>query len=193
MYFWTLHQIKMMKKNTVSILSHMINICTLSSCHPPNTFKGIPKRSNSFSQTNLMKSVTNIASYQNSIFLIKIIKPTKCTLQLINLVQKMENSFPIQNENRKNRVPRLIIFYPAIKVLKSILKNSLPILYTNERMTSLFNDQSMTVIKRPKNMKDIVVRAILDNPLFNGGFKALLDNRRLLYKHSTNTDSFLVP
>lgn len=60
-------------------------------------------------------------------------------------------------------------------------------------MTSLFNDPSMTVIKRPKNMKDLVVRAILDNPLFNGGFKALSDKRGLLYKHSTNTDSVLVP
>lgn len=44
-------------------------------------------------------------------------------------------------------------------------------LYTNERMTGLFNDPSMTVIKRQKNMKDIVVRAILDNPLLNGGLK----------------------
>lgn len=112
MYFWTIHQIRMMKKNTVSILSDMINICTLSSCHPPNTFKGIPKRSNSFSQTNLMKSVTNIASYQNSIFLIKIIKPTKCTLQLIKLVQKMENSFPIQNENRQKQGSASYYFLP---------------------------------------------------------------------------------
>lgn len=51
----------------------------------------------------------------------------------------------------KSRVPRLTPYSPAITVLKSILK----------KMTGLFNDPSMTVIKRPKNMKDIVVRAIL--------------------------------
>lgn len=57
-------------------------------------------------------------------------------------------------------------------------------------MTGLFNDPSMTVIKRPKNMKNIVVKAILDNPLLNGGFKTLSDKTSLLYKHRTNTDSF---
>lgn len=87
------------------------------------------------------------------------------------IVTKKKKYFAIQKETDKSSVPRLTTYYPAIKVLKSILKNSLPIFYTNERMTGLFNDPLMTVIKRPKNMKNIVVKAILDNPLLNGGFK----------------------
>lgn len=101
MYFWTLHQIKMMKKNTVSILSHMIIISTISSCHPPYTFKGIPKLSNNFSQTNLMKSLTNSASLQNPIFLIKVIKLTKCNLQLIKLLQKWKTLLQYKKNRQK--------------------------------------------------------------------------------------------
>lgn len=122
MYFWTLHQIKMMKKNTVSILSHMIIISTISSCHPPYTFKGIPKLSNNFSQTNLMKSLTNSASLQNPIFLIKVIKPTKCNLQLIKLLQKWKTRLQYKKKTDKSGVPRHTTFYPAIKVLKASLK-----------------------------------------------------------------------
>lgn len=101
MFFWTLHQIKMMKKNTVSILSHMIIISTISSCHPPYTFKGIPKLSNNFSQTNLMKSLTNSASLQNPIFLIKVIKLTKCNLQLIKLLQKWKTLLQYKKNRQK--------------------------------------------------------------------------------------------
>lgn len=87
------------------------------------------------------------------------------------VTNKSKSLLQYKKKTDKRRVPRLTTYYPAITVLKSILKNCLPILYTNERMTGLFNDPSMTVIKRPKNMKDIVVRAILDHPLLNGGFK----------------------
>lgn len=110
--------------------------------------------------------------------------------KIVTKNKNKKKSFAIQKETDKSRVPRLTTYNPAIKVLKSILKNSLPIFYTDERMTGLFNDPSMTVIKRQRNLKDIEVRAILDNPLLYGGFKALSDKRRLLYKHSTNTDSF---
>ena len=44
--------------------------------------------------------------------------------------------------------------------------------------------------RRPRNLKDMVVRTKLTNPLPNGGFKICTDGRCLMCKHSASTDSF---
>lgn len=66
----------------------------------------------------------------------------------------------------------------------SILRNILPILYTYERMADLFKNPSLAAIKRPGNLKDMVVRAILDNPLLNGGFKKNSETCMLHFGHA---------
>lgn len=62
----------------------------------------------------------------------------------------------------------------------------MPIIYTNERMADLFKDPRVAAFKRPRNLKNMVERARLDNPLLNGGFKICSDARFLLCKHNTN-------
>ena len=60
-------------------------------------------------------------------------------------------------------------------------------------MAELFKDPPMAAFRRPRNLKDMVVRAKLDNPLPNGGFKTCSDTRCLMCKHSTDTDKFTSP
>ncbi|XP_065938446.1 uncharacterized protein [Magallana gigas] len=78
----------------------------------------------------------------------------------------------------KSRIPLVTTYHPALKNLNSILRNNLSILYTNERMADLFKDPPMAAFKRPRNLKDMVVRARLDNPMPNGG-----DLRRRINNH----------
>lgn len=59
----------------------------------------------------------------------------------------------------KNRVPLVTTYYPALKNLNSILRDNLPIVYTNEKMADLFKDPPMATLQRPRNIKDMVVRA----------------------------------
>ncbi|XP_052708956.1 uncharacterized protein LOC128183834 [Crassostrea angulata] len=164
-----------------------------SSCQPPHTFRGIPK--------GLTTRIRRISS-SNEIFeeQCRKLKPHQCyegykahTVQsAIDEIITKDRKTLLQYKEKtdKSRVPLVTTYHPALKTLNSILRNNLPILYTNERMADLFNDPPMAAFKRPRNLKDMVVRARLDNPLPNGGFKTCSDARCLLCKHSTNADSF---
>jgi hypothetical protein len=44
----------------------------------------------------------------------------------------------------------------------------------------------MAAFRRPRNLNDMMVRAKLDNPLPNGGFKTYSDAQCQLYKHNTD-------
>lgn len=90
---------------------------------PPYNFKGIPKLSNNLIQTNLMKSLMNTASYQNPICLIKVIKPTKCNLQLIKLLQKTRKLFcNTKRKQTKAGFRVLLPITPPLQSLKASLK-----------------------------------------------------------------------
>lgn len=51
----------------------------------------------------------------------------------------------------------------------------------------------MAAFKRPRNLKDMVVRAKLKNPLPNDGFETCSKTRCLLCKHSSDSDDFYSP
>ena len=51
----------------------------------------------------------------------------------------------------------------------------------------------MASFRRPRNLKDMVVRTRLDNPLLNGGFKTCTDLRCQLCRYSSDTESFRSP
>ncbi|XP_052680295.1 uncharacterized protein LOC128161092 [Crassostrea angulata] len=164
-----------------------------SSCHPLHTFRGIPKglptriRRICFSneifeeQSRILKSHLFNRDYKAHTVQSAIDEiTTKDRKTLLQYKEKTD----------KSRVPLVTTYHLALKNLNSMLRNNLPILYTNERMADLFKDPPMAAFKRPRNLKDMVVRARLDNPLTNGGFKTCSDTRCLLCKHSTNADSF---
>lgn len=51
----------------------------------------------------------------------------------------------------------------------------------------------MVAFKRPRNLKDKVMRERLGNSLWNGGSKSCSDARCLLCEQSTNTDKITSP
>jgi hypothetical protein len=56
-----------------------------------------------------------------------------------------------------------------------------------------FRDPAMTSFRRPRNLKDNMVRTRLDNPLPNGGFKTCTNLKYQLYKYSSYTEGFSSP
>ena len=167
-----------------------------SSCHPPHTFRGVPK--------GLATRIRRICS-SDEIFeeQSKILKSHLCnrgykvhTVQsAIDEITTKDRQTLLQYKEKKDnsRVPLVTTYHPVLKNLNSILRKNLPILHTNERMAELFKDPPMAAFRRPRNLKDMVVRAKLDNPLPNGGFKTCSDTRCLMCKHSTDMDKFTSP
>lgn len=101
----------------------------------------------------------------------------------MRLLQKTGKPFcNTKKKQDKNRAPLVTTYYPALKNLNSILRDNLPIVYSNEKMADLFKDPPMATLKRPRNIKDMVVRARLENRLLNGGFKTCSDFPNLLIK-----------
>ena len=60
-------------------------------------------------------------------------------------------------------------------------------------MAKVFKDPPMAAFRRPRNLKDIIIRTRLDNPLPIGGFTTCTDKRCLMCKFSGPTDTFSSP
>lgn len=60
-----------------------------------------------------------------------------------------------------------------------------------ERLVDFFKDLLMVVFKCIGNLKDMVIRVILDNLFFNVGFKICLFIWCFLCMYSVNIDSFI--
>lgn len=54
---------------------------------------------------------------------------------------------------------------PVLKNLNSVLKNNLPILYTNESKSDLFTDPPMAAFKRQKKLKNTLVKSKIGQPI----------------------------
>lgn len=141
-----------------------------------------------------MKSLTNGAIYYNHICLFEGIKVTQSNLQFMRLSQKTGKPFlQCKEKADKSWVLLNTTSHPVLKNIKDILRNNLHILYINGIMAGLFKDTPMTSFIHQKNLKDMVIRPILDNSLLNGGFKTCSDSRCFLYKYSTKPDSLSSP
>ena len=167
-----------------------------SSCHPPHTFRGIPK--------GLATRVRRICSTQE-------LYSEQSQLLKSHLCARGYSSHSVQNaiddlakedrlsllkykpKNEENKVPFVTTYHPVLRGLNAVLKKNLPILYSNDKMVEVFKNPPMAAFKRPRNLKDMVVRTKLKNPLPNGGFRTCSDTRCLLCKHSSDADDFSSP
>lgn len=167
-----------------------------SSCHPPHTFKGVPKGL----ATRVRRICSSTTSFQEQSQLLKThlcrrgYRAAPVQSAIDELSSKDRNTLLQYKEREKSsRVPLVTTFHPVLKSLNAILRRHLPVLYNNERMATVFKEPPMAAFRRPRNLKDMVVRARLDNPLPNGGFRTCSDKRCLLCKHSEDTDTFRSP
>lgn len=91
----------------------------------------------------------------------------------INEVSNKDRQSLLQhNENTTvNRVPVVTTYHPVLEDLSNVLKKHMPILNVNKIMADVFKTSHTAAFRRPRNLKDMVVRTKLENPLPNGGFK----------------------
>ena len=81
-------------------------------------------------------------------------------------------------------------YHPSLKDLHKILTSHIPKLLDNPRLAKEFSEPPIVSFRRPRNIKDLVVRTRLDNPLPNAGFSTCSNARCLLCKHTQNSETF---
>ena len=64
-----------------------------------------------------------------------------------------------------NRVPLVVTYHPHLPKLSMILRKHLPILQVSERMKRMISSAPLVAYRRPRNLKDLLVRATLRKPL----------------------------
>lgn len=70
-----------------------------------------------------------------------------------NIVRKDRKTLLQYKEKTDQRkVPLVTTYYPALKNLKSILRDNLPILYTSKKMADLFMHPLIDAFIRPRNL-----------------------------------------
>jgi hypothetical protein len=134
-----------------------------SSCHPPHTFKGVPK--------GLATRIRRICSSSTSF-------------------QEQGNILKKQFTNRGYNHCKV---QTATDEMAQLDRQSLLQYKEQARMADVFKDPPMTSFRRPRKLKGMVVRTRLDNPLPNGRFKTCTDLRCQLWRCSSDTESFNSP
>jgi hypothetical protein len=112
----------------------------LSSCHPPHTFRGVPK--------GLAIRTTRICSSdeifeEKSKILKSHLRNRGCKAHTVqSAIDEMtakdrETLLQYKEKKDNSRVPLVTTYHPVLKNLNSILRKSLPILHNNERLAEL--------------------------------------------------------
>ena len=100
----------------------------------------------------------------------------------------------IQREKPNKRVPFVVTYHPSLGNLSSFLHKHLPTLHSSEKMKKVFPEPPVVSFKKPKNLKDHLVRSRLDSKTSGGGgggsFKTCSDKRCQLCRYTTTTSEF---
>ena len=62
---------------------------------------------------------------------------------------------------KRNKIPLILNFHPALSGVRSIIDSLWPILHASEDMKKVFGERPMVNYRRPRNLKDELVRANL--------------------------------
>ena len=65
------------------------------------------------------------------------------------------------NQDKTARIPLVVTYHPIAPSFKSITKRHLPTLHTSERLREAFSLPPLIAFRRPRNLRDILVRATL--------------------------------
>ena len=63
------------------------------------------------------------------------------------------------------KIDWITTYHQVLKDLNIVLKKHIPILHANRRMADVLKQPPMAAFRRPRNLKDAVVRTKLENPL----------------------------
>ena len=65
------------------------------------------------------------------------------------------------NQDKTARIPLVVTYHPILPTFKSITKRHLSTLHTSERLREAFSLPPLIAFRRPKNLRDFLVRATL--------------------------------
>ena len=152
-----------------------------NSCHPHHTKKSLPY--------SLAYRLLRICSTEN--FLTKRLSDLKTFLLNRNYSSKTINkafkklrninrsdTFKRQHKTKTDRVPLVTTFHPGLPHLPEILHKYLPILHSSNRCKEAIPHCPIVSFRRPKNLKDILVRSkVIQNQPTPAGFYKCGDKR----------------
>ena len=75
--------------------------------------------------------------------------------------ERLFNQEGICSDKRKNQVPLVVTFHPALNELRGIVKKLHTMLEASEEHVMAFKEQPLVVFRRAANLKDNLVRAKL--------------------------------
>ena len=86
--------------------------------------------------------------------------------QQINKATRVNRTEALAKSEAKimNRVPLVVNYHPQLPRLGKILRNHLPTLHISEKMKEAVPNPPLIANRRPKNLKDLLVRASLKPP-----------------------------
>ncbi|XP_048765266.2 uncharacterized protein LOC125673022 [Ostrea edulis] len=139
-----------------------------SSCQPPYTFKGVPK--GLATRIRRICSTPTIFQEQGTILKTHLTErgydPCKVQSAIDEMsLQDRQSLLQYKEKPQNDRVPLVTRYHPALKNINSILKKHQPILHANKRMAGVLKEPPMAFFRRPRNLKDMIVRTKMDNPL----------------------------
>ena len=178
---WEFHQRKRIKTTSIHIVkwnnkkknnhelyglqatdSHLYLM--LSSCRPPHTFKGVPKGL----ATRIRRICSSLIFYQEQNLRLKahLCKrgyeaPKVHTATRINDMSNEDRQSFLQYKEKStgNRFLMVTTYHLVLKDLNTILKKTYPHSLTNQIMAEVFKEPPLTAIRRPRNLKDMVVES----------------------------------
>ena len=86
--------------------------------------------------------------------------------QQIDRATNIERLQTLKASNRKTleRVPMVVTYHPDLPSLNKILRKHLPILHVSEKMRKAVPHPPLVSYRRPRNLNDLLVRALLKSP-----------------------------
>lgn len=111
------------------------------------------------------------------------------TIQKVSTSDRKELLQYQSKKKKSSRVPLVTTFHPKLPDLSAITRECLPALHVSSKMKALFPEPPLISFRRPKNLKDILVRAKLPTSETQQ-FKTCNDRRCQLCKYSVTTSTF---
>ena len=164
-----------------------------SSCHPFHTKKNIPY-SLAFRLVRICSSKETLSIRLNELRTHLKIRgyPNKQIETGIKNATNYDRSIALKRTPKSDnkRIPFVVTFNPALPNLPSILRKLYPILTTSHRCQEAIPEVPMIAYRRPRNIKDDLVRSKIPSVRVEHGFKTCSSNRCKTCPQSSNTTTF---
>ena len=154
-----------------------------SSCHPRHTKNSLPY--------SLAYRLLRICSTNNLLtkrleelkqFLLNRNYKSRLIDAAFDKIRNMTRTDSLKRKDKKKikkRIPFITTFHPGLPNIPQILRKYFPILHSSKRCSSAIPECPMVAFRRPKNLRDILVKAKIKNRNVRGGFYPCSDKRCL--------------